>query len=77
MAMSRLVYPPAAIDPIDIWRTAHILMKEYGEEAALIAARRSDAFLEQGDVVASQVWTRVFCAIDELQRGSGRASRLN
>jgi len=30
------------MEEIDVWRTAHVLMKDYGEEAALIAARRSD-----------------------------------
>ncbi len=38
-------------EEIDVWRSAAILLKEYGaDEGAFIAARRADALLDQGDV---------------------------
>lgn len=65
------------VEHLDIWRTAHILMKEYGDEASWVAAQRSDAFLDQGEVVASRIWTRVFCAIDWLESGPRAGDTIN
>ncbi len=35
---------------LDIYRTASVLIREHGEEAALEAAQRADAMLERGDM---------------------------
>ncbi len=35
---------------IDIYRAANILVKRYGEDAALEAAQRADVMLERGDI---------------------------
>ena len=35
---------------VDVWRTAHILIKQHGEDAALVAAQRADELLASGDV---------------------------
>ena len=35
---------------IDIYRSASVLIRERGEDAALEAAQRADAMLERGDV---------------------------
>ena len=35
---------------LDIYRTANVLVKHYGEDAALEAARRADAMLEMGSL---------------------------
>ncbi len=51
---------------IDVWRTADIMMKEYGDEAGLVAARRA---LENGDVVGCSAWKRVADAISWLEGG--------
>jgi hypothetical protein len=37
------------MDDRDTWQMANLLLKEYGGEAAFIAARRADALLDQGD----------------------------
>jgi hypothetical protein len=36
---------------LDIYRTANVLVKHYGEDAALKAAQRADAMLEKGVLV--------------------------
>lgn len=56
------------MDDIDIWRSAHLLVKQYPEDAGLVAARRADALLDQGDVDGFHVWKRIVDAIAELLR---------
>ena len=36
---------------IDIYRTANVLIREHGEDAALEAAQRADAMLEKGSLI--------------------------
>ncbi len=38
---------------LDIYRTANVLVKHYGEDAALEAAQRADAMLEKGAIDGS------------------------
>ena len=56
------------IPDIDNWRSANVMVKRYGEEAALEAAKRADEFLEAGDLDGCAVWKRVIAAIAELQK---------
>jgi triphosphoribosyl-dephospho-CoA synthetase len=42
----------------DIWRSAQVMVKRYGKNAAVEAARRADELLEQGDMDGSQAWQR-------------------
>ncbi len=53
---------------IDIPRTASVLIREHGEDAALEAAQRTDSFLEAGDMAGSVVWKQMLKAIKETQR---------
>jgi hypothetical protein len=54
---------------LDIYRTANILVKEYGlEQAPLMAAKRADALLELGDIEGQQIWKAVLRAVQELIR---------
>ena len=48
---------------LDIYRTANVLVKHYGEDAALEAAQRADAMLEKGSVDGQRVWERVLAAV--------------
>ncbi len=41
---------------LDIYRTASVLIREHGEEAALEAAQRADAMLEKGSLDGQRVW---------------------
>ena len=53
---------------LDIFRTANVLVKHYGEDADLEAAQRADKMLEKGSVDGQRVWKRVLKAIKEIQR---------
>jgi hypothetical protein len=53
---------------LDIWRAANVLVKEYGDEAALMAARRCDALLADGDLDGERVWKSILRAVKELRR---------
>jgi hypothetical protein len=54
---------------LDLYRTADLLVQQYGpEDALLIAAKRSDALLDLGDVEGQRVWKGVLKAIEELLR---------
>ena len=61
---------------LDIYRTANVLVKHYGEDATLEAAQRADAMLEKGRLDGQRVWKRVRAAIKDIQRQEGpRADR--
>jgi hypothetical protein len=53
---------------IDIYRTASVLIREHGKDAALEAAQRADALLEKGSLDGQRVWKRVLAAVREIQR---------
>ena len=53
---------------LDIYRTANVLVKHYGEDAAIEAAQRADAMLEKGSLDGQRVWKRVLAAVKEIQR---------
>ncbi len=52
---------------LDIWRSAQLIVKQHGEDAAIEAAMRADAMLEKGDLGGYAVWKRVLKAVEELQ----------
>jgi hypothetical protein len=54
------------MDERDIWRTADVLLKTYGDAAELTAAKRGDAMLDLGDIDGQRVWRRVLAAVREL-----------
>ena len=55
-------------DDLDIYRTASVLIREHGEDAALEVAQRADKFLQDGNLAASAVWRRGLRAVKEIQR---------
>jgi len=57
---------------LDIYRTANVLVKHNGEDAALEAALRADAMLEKGSLDGQRVWKRVLAAVKEIQREERR-----
>ena len=57
-----------AIDDLDIYRTARLLIDQHGDEAPIHAAMRADAMLEKGDLDGAAVWRRIVATINELQR---------
>lgn len=57
---------------LEIYRAASGLLREHGEEADLVAAKRSNRFLEAGDMEGSAAWKRVLKAVKEIQRQEPR-----
>ncbi|HIC28537.1 MAG TPA: hypothetical protein EYO85_03685 [Rhodospirillales bacterium] len=50
----------------DIYRTANLLIKEYGEMAPPAAFIRADQLFEKGDLSGRRVWLRVARAAEGL-----------
>lgn len=62
------------ISDLDIWRAAHMLLKQHGADAELVATRRVDELTEREDCEGRAVWLRIGRAIAELQAApTGRA----
>ena len=53
---------------IDVFRSAHTLIEQHGEGAAIQAAMAADAMLDKGDLDGAAVWRLIVAAINELQR---------
>ena len=54
------------VSELDIYRSATVLIRDHGEDAAIAAAMRADAMLERGDLDGCAVWRRILKAVDEL-----------
>ena len=61
-----LRYHPG-MDQIDIYRSAVLLIKRYGEDAAFEAAARADGLLDEGDLDGQRVWKAIIRAIENIQ----------
>ena len=63
-------------EEIDIYRSAHLLIEQHGDDASIHAAQEADACLEKGDLDGKATWMRVIGAIKELTNtdtpGSGQ-----
>ena len=55
------------ISDLDIWRAAHLLIRQHGTDAELEAAKRADLMLERGDLDGQSLWRQIRRAIVELQ----------
>ena len=51
---------------IDLYRSAHELIEQHGEDAPILAAMRADELMEAGDMEGRAVWLRIVKAIEEL-----------
>ena len=58
---------PMILD-IDIWRCAALMIKQYGDNAAVEAAARADEYREKDELDGEWVWVRITEAIDELSK---------
>ena len=57
--------PPT--DPIDIWRSAKLLLQELEDQAPEHAQRRISELTMQGDVVGAAVWGEILAAMAALR----------
>jgi hypothetical protein len=53
---------------LDIYRSAKLLIDQYGDGASLHAANRCDEMLDAGDLDGRAVWSRIYEAVLELSR---------
>ena len=60
------------VGDLDAYRSAAVLVREHGEDAAPEAARRTDAMLEKGDLEGLAVWRRIVGAVEEIERQERR-----
>ena len=60
-----------------IWRTAHAMIEQFTDDAAVRAAMRVDALLAEGDLEGHQVWKRVLAAIIEMRSCALPGERVN
>ncbi len=56
------------ISKLEIYRTASVLIREHGEDAAIKAGQWADAMLERSDRDGYATWRRILWAVEEIQR---------
>ena len=56
------------IDDRNIWRAANLLLKRYGNDAAIEAGRKADELFEAGDHEGCAIWKCILQAVNELTR---------
>ncbi len=61
------------VPEIDIWRSAQLMIRQYGDAAVSEADARASALTEQGDSVGGAVWRRIRAAIHQLQQNKPNA----
>ncbi len=57
-----------AVDPLDPWRAANLLLQQHGNDAAAHAMQRALDLRAAGDERGAAVWLKVFDCIHDLQR---------
>ncbi len=55
------------IPDLDIYRSANVIINQYGPDAPTHAAMRADAMLDKGDLDGYAVWRRILRAVGELR----------
>lgn len=50
----------------DIWVSAGIFIRTYGDAAGIEAARRADDYLSDGDIAGHAMWKRIVVAIKKM-----------
>ena len=58
---------------LDIYRSAKVIINQYGKDAPIHAAMRADAALEGGDLDGLRVWKRILRAVEELQKAAPKS----
>ena len=59
------------MDDRDVYRSAKLLIDQYGAAAPVQAAMRADAMLERGDLNSAAAWKRIATAIFAIQSTEG------
>jgi hypothetical protein len=53
---------------LDIFRSAKVLVDQYGDGASLHAAQRADEMLDGGEFDGQATWLRIYAAVVEMLR---------
>lgn len=69
---SSLALKSSAMDELDVWRTAAALRQVHGDQAAFVAAERSDELFAKDDFIGAAVFHRIVRAIQDLERTKPR-----
>ncbi len=56
------------ISDLDIYRSAKVIIDQYGKDAQIHSTKRASAMLDKGDLDAYAAWKRILRAIEELQK---------
>jgi hypothetical protein len=56
------------LSDVDIYRAAHLMMHEYGDDAELEAARHADRMLRRGDRGELLTWFRIWRTIAVMRQ---------
>jgi hypothetical protein len=51
---------------IEVWRSAHLLLKQHGKDAAFVAAKQADEAMRAGDLEGVRLWKRIAEAMLKL-----------
>ncbi len=62
--------PDKKLQDMQVWRTAKVLIKTYGQQASQEAMQRAQDAQAEGKPGIADVWQRVLNAIRELQRNA-------
>jgi hypothetical protein len=54
------------MEPVDIWRSAKLMVDKHGEMAPLQCTMKADAFLDQGDPDGQRLWIAIRRAAQSL-----------
>jgi hypothetical protein len=54
------------IPEIDIWRSAYLMIKRYGDTALEESATRADELAADGDHDGAATWRRITMAVEQL-----------
>lgn len=65
------------VTDLDIWRAAHALLRQHGDDAGTIAAQRADKMLADGDLDGLAVWRRIVRAVEELTRERRKGDQVH
>ena len=61
------------ISDFDIYRSAKVIIKQYGKDAQIHSTKRASAMLDKSDLDAYAIWKRILRAVEELQRAEPRS----
>jgi hypothetical protein len=62
------------MDEIEVYRTAKQIIDEYGVDAPLYVAKRSDVMRQRGNLMGAAVWKRIAWAVSRLEVAKGRTT---